>query len=124
MINVLAQSIGKHKHSPKQVRQKEKDSFAMKTIEKKNVDKSIGKPTHSHKQGRHKDAHCDAVTTKDKSKIENQFFLAHKVDKVNMKGSTKRTWCGIVLFKLNTFFNMFLQVPCIDFNCSPRTWGL
>jgi hypothetical protein len=87
MINFFAQSIVKHKHSPKQDRQKEKDSFAMKTNEKKNlitvknVDKSIDKPTHSHKQGRHKDAHCDAVTTKDKSKIEHQLFLVHKVDR-------------------------------------------
>jgi hypothetical protein len=27
------------------------------------------------------------------------------------KGSTKRTLCGIVLFKLNTFLVMFLSVP-------------
>ncbi len=113
MINVLAQSIVKHKHSPKQVRQKEKDSFAMKTNERKNpitvknVDKS-GKPTHSHKQGRHKDAHCDAVTSKDKSKIKNQFYLVHKV---YMKGSTTRTWCRIVLFKLNMFFNHVFAGP-------------
>jgi hypothetical protein len=48
-VSVLAQSIVKHKHSPKQLRQKEKDSFAVKTNDKINestikiVDKSIGK---------------------------------------------------------------------------------
>jgi hypothetical protein len=88
--SVLAQSIVKHKHSHKKIRQKEIDSFAVKTNDKTNestikiVDKSIGKPTHSCKHGRHKDAHCDAVTTKDKSKIDHQFLLVHKVDKVNI----------------------------------------
>jgi hypothetical protein len=48
------------------------------------MDKSIGKPTHSRKQGRHKDAYCDAVTKNDKSKIEHQFLLVHKADKVNV----------------------------------------
>ncbi len=33
------------------------------------------------------------------------------------KGSTKRTLCGIVLFELNTFLVMFLQVPSIDSTC-------
>jgi hypothetical protein len=36
---------------------------------------------------------------------------------VNKKGPTKCTLCGIVLFKLNTFFVMFLRVPCIDSTC-------
>jgi hypothetical protein len=36
------------------------------------------------------------------------------------KGSTKRTLCGIVLFKLNTFLVMFLQVPSIDSTCFPH----
>jgi hypothetical protein len=33
------------------------------------------------------------------------------------KGLTKRTLCGIVLFNLNTFLVMFLQVPSIDSTC-------
>jgi hypothetical protein len=33
------------------------------------------------------------------------------------KGSTKRTLCGIALFKLNPFFVMFLSVPSIDSTC-------
>ncbi len=37
------------------------------------------------------------------------------------KGSTKRTLCGIILFKLNTFLVMFLHVPSIDSTCFPRT---
>jgi hypothetical protein len=34
-----------------------------------------------------------------------------------MKGLTKHTLCGIVLFKLNTFLVMFLHVPSIDSMC-------
>ncbi len=37
------------------------------------------------------------------------------------KGSTKRTLCGIVLFKLNIFLVMFLQVPSIDSTRFPCT---
>ena len=33
------------------------------------------------------------------------------------KKLTKRTLCGIVLFKLNTFLVMFLCVPSIDSMC-------
>jgi hypothetical protein len=36
-------------------------------------------------------------------------------------GSTKRTLCGIVLFKLNTVLVMFLQVPSIDSTCFLHT---
>jgi hypothetical protein len=32
-------------------------------------------------------------------------------------GSTKRTLCGIVLFKLNTFLVRFLCVPSINSTC-------
>jgi hypothetical protein len=65
-------------------------SFAVKTNNKTNestikiVDKSSGKPTHSCKQGRQEDAHCDNFITKDKSKIDYQFLLVHKVNKVNI----------------------------------------
>ena len=37
------------------------------------------------------------------------------------RGLTKRTLCGIVLFKLNTFLVMFLHVPSIDSTCFPCT---
>jgi hypothetical protein len=37
------------------------------------------------------------------------------------KGLTKRTLCGIVLFKLNTFLVMFLRIPSIDSTCFPHT---
>jgi hypothetical protein len=37
------------------------------------------------------------------------------------KGLTKRTLCGIVLFKLNTFLVMFLRVPSIDSTCFLHT---
>ncbi len=40
------------------------------------------------------------------------------------KGSTKRTLCGIVLFKLNFFLVEFLRVPSIDSTCFPCTQGL
>ncbi len=33
------------------------------------------------------------------------------------KGSTKCTLCGIILFKLNTFLVMLLQVPSNDSMC-------
>jgi hypothetical protein len=33
------------------------------------------------------------------------------------KGPTKRTLCGIILFKLNTFLVRFLHVPSIDSTC-------
>ncbi len=36
------------------------------------------------------------------------------------KGSTKRTLCGNVLFKLNTFLVMFLHVPSFDSTCFLR----
>jgi hypothetical protein len=36
-------------------------------------------------------------------------------------GSTKYTLCGTVLFKLNTFLVMFLQVPSIDSTSFPHT---
>jgi hypothetical protein len=35
--------------------------------------------------------------------------------------TAKHTLCGIVLFKLNTFFVMFLYVPSIDSTCIPHT---
>ncbi len=41
----------------------------------------------------------------------------HRNNYKDLKGSTKRTLCGIVLFKLNTFLVMFLQVPSIDSTC-------
>jgi hypothetical protein len=37
------------------------------------------------------------------------------------RGLTKRTLCGIILFKLNTFFAMFLRVPSIDSTCFLHT---
>ncbi len=37
------------------------------------------------------------------------------------KGLTKHTLCGIILFKLNTFLVLFLQVPSIDSTCYART---
>ncbi len=36
------------------------------------------------------------------------------------KRLTKRTLCGIVLFKLNPFLVMFLRVPSIDSTCFPH----
>ncbi len=38
-----------------------------------------------------------------------------------LRGLTKRTLCGIVLFKLNPFLVMFLCVPSIDSMCFPHT---
>jgi hypothetical protein len=68
----IDQSIVKHKQSPKQGRQNEKNS----TVGKRNestisiVDKSIGKSQRSPKRIKREEVHCDAVTTtKDKSKI-------------------------------------------------------
>jgi hypothetical protein len=39
-------------------------------------------------------------------------------------GLTKLTFCGVILFKLNTILIMFLQVPSIDSTFFLRPWGL
>jgi hypothetical protein len=48
-------------------------------------------------------------------------FTSYDVGVCELMGSTKRTLCGIVLFKLNTFLVMFLRVPSIDSTCFLRT---
>jgi hypothetical protein len=52
-------------------------------------------------------------------KKEAQLLVAHAA----VKGSTKRTLFGIVLFKLD-FFSCVSQVPSNDSTCSPCMWGL
>jgi hypothetical protein len=48
-------------------------------------------------------------------------LVAASAAEAELGGVTKRTLCGIVLFKLITFFVMFLQIPSVDSTCFPHT---